>query len=307
MNAREEDTPINEWLSKTILEASPADEHYVADWHLQPVVGRPPLKQYVRLLWQRRHFILADSKAKAFSSSKNMFLGHVWLLLQPAFDIALYGLIFGVLLNTSRGIEHFIGYLVIGVIFFNFFTKALNGGASLIRANKNVIRAFPFPRATLALSLQLRNFIDAIPTMITVFIALPIVAGTTIISYTWFLAIPLILLQIPFCLGLVFIAARICFIIPDFTQLIRPASRAWFYGSCVFFSIDRFGEHPAVQMVMEFNPAYQFLFALRDTMLYNSIPAATTWLYLAGWSFGILFVGFIFFWRREVDYGRAEQ
>lgn len=305
MKQREqEDHAIAEWLSRLLLDSSREDEIYVADWHLGPVVTRPPLFSYLKALWQRRHFILAEARAKAFSSSRNMLLGHAWLILQPLLDISVYGLIFGVLLQTGRGVQYFVGYLVIGVIFFGFMTKALNGGATLIQSNRNIIRAFSFPRAAVALSYQLRNFLDSIPTILITLVALPLVSSFTIISWTWLYVPVLILLQQCFCLGLVLTFARICHRIPDLRNLVRLGTRFWFYGSGVFFSIERFDNHPTIQGVMRQNPGYQFLFSLRTSLLYGEPPPLQTWIVLGSWSFGLLLFGFIFFWRREVEYGQ---
>lgn len=306
-SSNQTDDTLADWLSQIFIETSPKDTVYIADWHLKQVVGRPPVVDYIKELWNRRHFIMADARAKAFSNSKNMLLGHLWLILQPAFDIALYGFIFGFLLKTSRGIDHFLGYLIIGITFFTLFTKSLSGGASLIQANRNMIRAFPFPRATLGISLHLRYFLDSLPTIGITLVALPITCGIGILSPTWLFAIPLIALLTVFCLGLLFITARICHAIPDLSQLIRVFSRFWFYGSGVFFSIDRFGEYPTVQTVMKLNPAYCFLNALRDSLLYRTVPTLDTWLYLAAWSIGLLILGFIIFWRKEIDYGKQER
>lgn len=298
---------VADWLSQTIIETSPENEIYVSDWHLKRIVGRPPLREYILGLWQRRHFMKVDAQAKAFSNSRNMFLGHIWLILQPMFDIALYGIIFGFLLKTSRGVDNFVGYLIVGVIFFSFFTKALNGGATLIKTNKNSIRAFPFPRAAIAISLQLRNFLDALPTIVTTIVAIPIISGLQVLSPTYFLIIPLIFFQTLFCLGLIFIAGRLCHSLPDLRLLIQLFTRFWFYGSGIFFSVERFDEYPIVQLLMNLNPAYRFLHAMREVLVYRTIPSIGDWAYIASWSIGIVIFGFIFFWLHEAKYGREER
>ena len=68
-----------------------------------------------------------------------MYLGRAWIVLQPILDTAVYILVFGVVLKISKNIDHFIGYLVIGVIFFNFITRGLNSGAGLIQSSKGMI------------------------------------------------------------------------------------------------------------------------------------------------------------------------
>ena len=85
----------------------------VASDQLRSVSGRPPLKQYVADIKQRQRFVWLDARARAFKTDREMVLGSIWLVLSPLIDTLMYAAIFGLILKTSRGIENFIGYLVI--------------------------------------------------------------------------------------------------------------------------------------------------------------------------------------------------
>ena len=73
------------------------------------------------------------------------------------------------LLNAVRGVENYIGFLIIGVFMFSFSAKALTGGAGAMSAGKNIIRAFSFPRAAIPLALVLRETISMFPVILTMF------------------------------------------------------------------------------------------------------------------------------------------
>ncbi|OKL49862.1 hypothetical protein BSR29_00545 [Boudabousia liubingyangii] len=274
--------------------------------HLKPVTGRPRIPQYLRLLWSRRYFINAESKAKAFQSSKNMLLGHAWVLLSPLLDAAVFGLIFGLLLHTSRGIDNFLPYLFVGITFFGFTNRALNGGAGLIRANRNVIRAFAFPRAALVISQTLREFYDSIPIIaITLVVVVLFPQGTGTIYATWILFPIIYFLQILFGMGLTFLSAYLTSIIPDIKTVINYFTRFWFYTSGVFFSIDRFVEHPNVITMMKLNPAYNILEMTRNVLIYGVVPNPSSWFALLAAALISLSSGFLLFWSREVKYARG--
>ena len=66
-------------------------------------------------LWDRRSFIFFDARARVQSGHDNNHLGIAWLVLTPVLTGLSFYLIFGLLLGTSKGIENFIGYLIIGV------------------------------------------------------------------------------------------------------------------------------------------------------------------------------------------------
>lgn len=83
------------------------------------LVGRrSPLVTYIHQLWQQRHFIWVDARAKTPDSQRDTFLGNAWLIVKPMFDAIIYFLVFSLPLQTSRGVDNFIDYLAIGVTFF---------------------------------------------------------------------------------------------------------------------------------------------------------------------------------------------
>lgn len=276
------------------------------------VGARPPMHRYIAQLWERRHFIWFDSRMRAFGSIKDTVLGKIWLVLQPFLDAGIYFLIFGFLLGTSRGIESFLGYLVIGVTMFSLSTKAMNSGATIIPMGKNLMSAFSFPRASLVFSFGIRNLIDAIPTLLTtlVFILVMPTAGGHL-TLLWLLFPLVILLQFVFNLGLAFVTAAVTSLLPDFKFIWPLISRFWFYASGVFFSLDRFaGKEIAgidIEAVMRLNPGWGFLDVSRDILLYNTVPDMGTVLYLVAVSFILVLFGFWFFWIFEERYGQKNE
>ncbi|MGO2541938.1 MAG: ABC transporter permease, partial [Specibacter sp.] len=82
---------------------------------LKRVGARPPFLDYLVQLWDFRQFIYYDARARVQSGTRSDKLGSAWLILNPVFNGLTYFLVFGLLLNTSKGIPNFIGYLVIGV------------------------------------------------------------------------------------------------------------------------------------------------------------------------------------------------
>lgn len=267
---------------------------------------RPSLLAYVKAVWGRRHFIYADARGKSFETNRDYYLGKFWLIASPLLDSAMYGAVFGLLLRTSRGVENFIGYLIIGVIFFSFLTKYVNSGTLLIRSSKNMITAFQFPRASLVFSQAVRNVFDSIPPALVALTAAVLAQLGEPLHLTILWIIPIFILLHVFGTGLMFIAARICFEIPDVQALVRVGLRAWFYVSGVFFSIERFATQPIVQDVMSANPAYQFLTAIRGAALYGSAPTLGTLFILASISCGTFIIGLIYFWRAEEKYGSVQ-
>ena len=276
----------------------------VDDTYLRRLSARPGLGKYLAQLWQRRHFIWAEARNKAFSRGRDMYLGRAWIVLQPILDTAVYILVFGVVLNISKNIDYFIGYLVIGVIFFNFITRGLNSGAGLIQSSKGMISSFSFPKAALPISLTVKQLLDNVaPALVGLLIAFLYHGLTPSFAI---LTVPIFFVMIHlFSLGAMLIVARITAFVPDLKALVSTFTRGLFFVSGVFFDIHRFDSNETIQSIMLANPAYQFLTAVREATIYQTVPPLGRWLYLAAWTLGLLIVGLIFFWEAEERYARV--
>jgi teichoic acid transport system permease protein len=123
-----------------------------AKYDLRPSSARPGLVSYLRVVWQRRHFIIAYATARNVSMYTEARLGQLWQVLTPLLNSAVYYLIFGVLFKANRGISNYTAYLVTGVFIFAFTERSIVVGSSAIRANITLIRALHFPRACLPLA-----------------------------------------------------------------------------------------------------------------------------------------------------------
>lgn len=278
--------------------------HLVDSGELRPLQSRPNFFVYCKQLWGYRSFIWADARLKALRTTKDYRLWRLWLVLQPLLDVLFYAFLFGLILKTSKGIENFVGFLVIGVIFMRMLVALLNQGSMLIRASRGFIQTFHFPRAAIAISQTLRNLLDNIlPAIIAVIMALGF-QGFEGLNWSIILVVPLFLMMHIFGCGLMFIVARLTAEIPDTRALITFAGQAWFFLSGVMYSIDRFVDHPVLHSLMTANPAYRFLQALRGSVIYSSPPSLETWGILALWASGTFLVGLFYFWQAEAKYVR---
>ena len=257
---------------------------------------------YCTKLWQRRSFINADARSRALSSGRETFLGNVWILLNPLLQVLLYVLVFGIILKTNRGIENFVGFLVIGVTFFGFITQGLTSGSGLLQSSKAMITSFNFPKAAVPLSRSLRNCYDTIvPALVAIVIALAFEPSFKV-SWTLLLTIPIFALMAIFSTGLMLIAARMTTFIPDTKSLFNLVNRGLFFLSGIFFSVERFNGHVFVQNVMTFNPVYRYLSAMREVVMSQTLPTLDSWVYITLWALATFIFGLIYFWGGEERY-----
>ncbi|MGA8851402.1 MAG: ABC transporter permease [Aeromicrobium sp.] len=274
---------------------------------LHRVGGRPPLMAYLAQVWQRREFIVALAKFRLEAENGRNRLGMGWVVLKPLMNAGVYGLVFGFLLQTRRGIDDFIPFLVIGVMMFEYFSSCFTTGAKSITSNAALVQSLSFPRMSLPLALVGQRLIQFIPMLLIMLIT--VMAYGHYPSVQWLLLIPLTLLFTVFNTGLTMITARLTVHFRDLTQLLPFVARFFFYTSGIFFSVQqRFGADSIVRKIADVQPIHEFLTLGRAILLDGpdyTIPGEY-WVYATIWSFAMLIVGVLYFWAAEERYGRTD-
>ncbi|AMB42599.1 phosphate ABC transporter permease [[Arthrobacter] sp. ATCC 21022] len=227
------------------------------------------------------------------------------MLLNPIFSGLTYYVMFGLLLQTGRGIDNYIGYLVIGVFIFQASAGAITTGARSIHSNKAVVQAFNFPRATLPIGANIREMMANVPLILAMLLIITIVPPVEKITWLWLMILPALALQSIFNLGIGLILARIISRVHDATHLLPFFIRAWMYGSAIFYSYDRFITHPEILAAMKINPLFNVIDIIRNCILYAQPPTWQSWAILAVWALAALMIGMVFFWQGEESYGRG--
>lgn len=291
------------------LPADGTDLGALAARHGLTVSGaRPGLVSYVRQLWSRRHFITAFATARLTAQYSQAKLGQIWQIMTPLLNATVYYFIFGVLLNSKRGVDDYIPFLVTGVFIWTFTSSAITAGTRAISGNLGLVRALHFPRASLPLALALQQLQQLLFSMGALTVILIFFGQYPKIS--WLLAVPTLLLQSLFLAGLSMIMARLGAKTPDIAQLTPFILRTWMYTSGVMYSIDKVaGKLPhVVALLLQWNPAAVYIdlmrYALIDSFHGSQLPAHV-WAIALGWAVLVGVGGFVYFWKAEEEYGRG--
>lgn len=265
---------------------------------------RPRLRDYLRSLWDRRQFAMAIPSAELQAQHRHTALGGLWHLLDPLLSVGIWWLLFGVILNVTRGVDNVVGFLAIGVFVFHFTQNSVKSGARSIISNEGLLRAISFPRAILPLSVVIAEFMALGYALSAMFIVVLLTGEQP--AWTWLLIVPMVLFQLLFNAGLALFIARLADHFRDVAQMAPYGLRVWGMVSGVFYPVaKRLGDHPRLFAVMKVNPAYLFMELPRRAILDNTAPTAGQWMILAVWAVATLIIGFLFFVGRENQYGRG--
>ena len=310
---------------------------FAGRYGLRPSAERPPIGRYLQSLWLRRHFIMAFATARNVAMYTEARLGQLWQILTPLLNAGVYFLIFGLLLKINRGIPNYLAFLVTGVFVFNFSQRAFISTSSVITDSLPLIRALRFPRAALPLAYVIIELQQMLLSMVV--LAVIVLFTHEPLTWYWLLAIPALLLQTIFNVGIGLAVARLGSSINDFSQLLPFLMRTWLYVSGVLFQISTLDIKREYVALLQINPAAIYITLIREAILqtqrasqpgaqpYNRVrcgiwqhlKAPTDWsaychpvtdpshywYYAIAWAVLALIVGFFFFWRAEAKYGRG--
>jgi len=260
-----------------------------------------PAREYIKAIWGHREFATYLPINNLRTQNRDTVLGNLWHLANPTLQIAIYYVIFGVILKVATsGTVNYFGFLTVGIFAFSYTQKVVMEGATAITRNEGVIRSVYFPRAVLPLSTSIGQAIAYIPSIVVMLVALPL-TGT---APTWRWAVfPLAVLAQSFLnLGSGLIIARAAYHMRDVNQLLPHLFRLLLYFSGVLFSIEDKVDSALVNGLFNLNPLYSTIEFNRWCLNNDPISALTVTSAL-GWPIVLTVVGFVYFRRSENRYG----
>lgn len=269
--------------------------------------GTPPLREYLRSLWSRREFAWTTARGEMQTQHLDTVLGNAWHLINPLLLIGVYYIVFGLLLETDRGVGEglFLPFLAVGVFSYQFIQKAVTAGARTISSNLGLIRSLQFPRALLPIATVLAGSI-AYASALVIMVAVVLLAGQPL-TLEWLLLPFVFLLLLVFTLGGTLVSARLTDKLRDLENILPFLFRLGFYGSGIIWAVDGYLTNPLYRRLFLANPFYVYVTLVRDLMMVDYTTDYLMWLWLSGfvWAIVAFVVGLLVFRAGEREYGRG--
>ena len=272
-------------------------------------LGLPPLRRahasmglrpYLGGLWQRREYVWVESMSELRARQITNVLGNLWHLLNPALNIAVYFLIFGLLLGVARGVDNFILFLSTGLFIHQLTQRTTVSGAKSVVSNRGLLQAIKFPRALLPLTSSLTELFAALSTFGILF-AVALLTGESP-RWTWVMIAPLLVVQTAFNLGAALFTARLTTNFVDLTNILPFFFRLVLYGSGVIFNVTEYVESDSwIRWLFTLNPVYCYITFGRWAVMGAALSTAVL-ISGSGWSVAMLVIGFVFFRAGEERY-----
>ena len=254
-------------------------------------------------LWEARAFMVNEAHTRIRDGVGRDKLGNLWLIITPILNGLMYYVIFGLVLQASKGIENFIGFLTIGIFMFTVTNRLIGQSADAIYANRSLGTGQRYSSLVKVTMVNIRVWMASFPSYLVMLLLIVLIPPSESLSPLALLLIPIILLQAGMAFGLSMIAAHLVSRVSDLKHLLALVQRGWLFSSGVFFSADRIVTIlPGAAPFVDANPMYHVLDISRDVVLYDSVPGSFGWMVIGLWALLGLLGGSWILWRSEGTY-----
>jgi ABC-type polysaccharide/polyol phosphate export permease len=229
-------------------------------------------------------------------------LGIVWSLVNPAALVAVYLIVFGIILDKSGGIPHYPLYLLSGIACWIFFAVSLQTAARSLVESADLIRKVRFPRQLVAFSVVATQAVTfAVMLVILIVLSLIFIPGA---RGTVWLVLPLAPLYAALVAGTALVVASLNAILRDVEHILAAALLPWFFLTPILWSFstlpDSATSHQKLMDVLQWgNFIAPPIAALRDALWSGHAPRPGDVVYLAVAAVVALVVGSLVF--RRID------
>ncbi len=166
-------------------------------------------------------------------------LGLLWALLKPLLDIAIYFVVFQIILKQN--IPAFASYLFIGLILWNFFVESTTGTIQILNTKKYLYEYSNMNKLEIYVSTLFSNAIGFFFNFVMFLLFYSLIEKeSTGLSFQNFWIIPLFLNLFILSLGVSLILSNIYILAKDINQIWMVFVSFLFFLSPIFYKLDTF-------------------------------------------------------------------
>ncbi len=223
---------------------------------------------------QRYRFLLRQLVARDFKAKyKRSILGVLWSFLNPLLTMMVQYIVFSTVFRNN--IQNFPAYLLIGVVFFNFFSESCGMGLMSIIGNAPLITKVYIPKYIFPISRVLSSFINFLLALLPLFAVL-LLTGQRITKAFFLLPFSLACLLL-FCMGMALLLSAMMVFFRDVQFLWNVISMLWMYATPIFYPETIIPSQFVTLYKM--NPLYHFIRFTRLVLLDGVSPEPRAYLF----------------------------
>ncbi len=204
------------------------------------------------------------------ADSSKLKLGIVWWFLEPLLWVAVFYVVFNLILDSGKRSGDFVLFLACGKFAFIWFSKAvLNASNSIISSSgligKINVPKYLFPMVVIQESLYRQGAVYSLLLLILVFSGVP--PGT---GWLWMVPVVVVTYLCIVACGLIG-SCMVCWV-RDFQWFIPLGMTFLLFTSGVFWDVRELGSPEKIDLVLTINPLAFLIDAHRQALIHHSPP-----------------------------------
>lgn len=242
---------------------------------------------------------------------KRSAIGWAWSLINPLVTMAIFTLVFGVILGARppvgapSGLDNFALFLVCALLPWNFVNAGVTGSISSLVANASLVKKVYFPRAVLVASSVVANDVALLIELSVLAVAL-LVVGNMVLPWLPVVLL-LVVIQTMLVVGVGLAVSVLNVYFRDVQHLVAIGIQLWFYATPIVYPLSLVEDKAQGREVLgvdlftlyQLNPMVGFVESYRDALYHLRFPDAGTLAYITAVSIAALVGGFAIFRRLE--------
>lgn len=254
--------------------------------------------EILKSIWIYRELISRLTKLHVVQRYKGSFLGVIWSFTTPLAMLMVYTFVFSVIFKQQwreGGIisthAEFALTLFTGLIAFNLFSESITEAPNLIVDNPNYVKKVVFPIEILPITSIGAALINALLSMVILFIAVIVITGKLPWTIVFLPAIyfPLIL----FSLGLSWFLSAISVFVRDTGHFLNVIIQMLFFLTPIFYPISAIPLK--YRFILYLNPLSIIVNHSRRVILWQQTPNWMEYSIVTGLSLVVCYSGYIWF------------
>ncbi len=270
---------------------------YCANLIYRQKKGKRSLGLNVINAFSRYRFLLHQLVSRDFKTKyKRSVLGVLWSFLNPLLSMMVQYIVFSTLFKSD--IPNFAVYLLIGIVFFNFFSEATSMGLMAIVGNSSLITKVYIPKYIFPVSRTLSSTINLLISMIPLLLVVlitrtPITPAILLLPFS-------IICAVIFCIGMSFILSSAMVYFRDMQFLWSVINMLWMYATPIFYPESILP--PKLMVVFKMNPLYHFIRFSRAIIMNGASPEPRAYLFCLIAAFVPLIIGAAVFKKTQDNF-----
>lgn len=226
------------------------------------LAGEP--SRFLHLTWT---LAVLDFRLKFFGS----VLGYLWQLMKPLLLFGVMLFVFTKAVRLGHGVAQYPVVLLSGIVMFTFFSESTAAAVSSVVDREALVRKIHFPRLVIPMSVVLTAYFNLVLNYLAVMIFM--LARGVSVRWSWLELIPLVLFLGLFATGLSMILSSLFVRFRDVRPIWEVALQAIFYGSAIFYPIEKIPSVTLQHLIM-CNPLAAVVQQIRHAVIDPSAPTA---------------------------------